>query len=135
MFRAQLHLPHRRQGANEDPFGVCDLSFSRRLDRCCGAIRGNVPQLLAQDGGINPQLLRDLVGQFVANNTAGHALDVRQKIIDCLDLALGITDRKLRAGAFDQIGKVRLGVTQRILVSVFALAPDVQVGIEALLES
>ena len=46
-------------------------------------------QLLAQHGGIDAQAMRNLVGQFVAHDAAGHPLNVRQQVVQGLDLALG----------------------------------------------
>ncbi len=86
-------------------FGQRRLGSGRELG--CGARSGDVTKFLAQNSRVDLQFLRDVGGEFVADNAAGDALDVRQQIIDRFDLALGGA-RKLGLSALDQIIKVLL---------------------------
>jgi hypothetical protein len=54
------------------------------------------------------QLLRNLQRQFIAHNAARHPLNVRQKMVDRLHLALRIPHRKLRPRPVNQIIKIFL---------------------------
>src|ERR1700691_3388715 len=91
-------------------------------------------QFLPQHGGIDPQFLRNLQSQFVAGNPAWHSLNVRQKMIDGLYLALRVPRRKHASRPIKQIIEVFLRVLERRAISVFALAHDKQVGIESALQ-
>ena len=93
-----------------------------------------MPQFLAKDCGIDAELLRDFLGQFVAHDAAGDALDVRQEIVHGFDLAFSAAHGELRAGALDEVIEIFLRSLQRRGVGVFAFAADVEVGIESLLE-
>ena len=75
MIFAGLHLAGRGQGPNQNFFRVGDLGFGGGFDGGSGARAGGVAQLLAQDGGVDPQLLGDLVREFVAHDPAGDALE------------------------------------------------------------
>ena len=100
-----------------------------------GARAGCVAKFLAHHGGVDAQLLRDLVGQFVAHDAAGDALNVRQQIVHRFLLAVSAAHGELRAGALDQVVEIFLRVAQGFAVGVFAFAADVEVGIESLFES
>ncbi len=78
-------------------------------------------QLLPQHSRIDSQPMRHLVGPLVAHDAAGHALNVRQQVIQRLDLAFGSAGGKLRACALDQVVKVLLRVLQCIGVGLYAL--------------
>ncbi len=78
--------------------------------------------------------MRDLVRPLVANNAAGHALDVRQEIIQRLHFALGRACREKRARAFYEVVEIFLRMAKGVCVSLHALATDVEVGIEAALQ-
>ena len=55
---------------------------------------------------VDAQLLRNLVRQFVADDAAGHTLDVREQVVDGFHLAFGRAHRELRAGTLDQVIEV-----------------------------
>ena len=65
-------------------------------------------QLLAKYGGIDAQLLGDLLAQFIAHDPAGDALDVRQKIVHRFLFAFGSAHRKVTSRAVDQIVEILL---------------------------
>src|SRR5580700_994963 len=130
----RLHLTRGGQRADENSLGIGGLRFRRNLYRRRRTLRRDMPQFLAQYGGIDAQLLCDLLRQFVAHDAARHALNVRQKILDCLVLAFRAAYGKLAAGAIDQIVEVLLRTAQGFAVSVSSLSPYQEVGIEAGLE-
>ena len=88
-------------------------------------------QLLAQHRRVNSQLLSDLVSKFIANNAAWNPLNVGQEIIYCLNFAFCAADWKLSARPLDQVVKISLRVLEGFGVSVFALAADKQIRIQA----
>ena len=57
-----------------------------------------------------------------------------QQVVHGLHLALGAAHGELRAGALDQVIEIFLRMLQRFAVGVFALAADVEIGIESLLQ-
>ncbi len=91
-------------------------------------------QLLPQYAGIDAQFLRDLLRQLVADDPAGHALDVGQQMIHGLLFAFAGADGKLCAGSLDEVVKIFLRILQRRGVGVFPFAADVEIGIETLFE-
>src|SRR5579862_8863446 len=102
------HLAARSKRADKNLLGIRDLRFERRFYRRGRAVGGGVLEFLPQYGGIDVELLRDLVLQFVAHNAAGHALNVRQKIVDGFDFALGAASSELGAGSLDQVREIWL---------------------------
>ena len=102
-------------------FGEGRLGGGRELG--CGAGSGDVAKFLAQNGRVDLQFLRDVGGEFVADDAAGNALDVRQEIVDGFDLALGGAG-KLGLGALDEVIKVLLRGLQSRAVGGSSLAAD-----------
>ncbi len=90
-------------------------------------------KLLAQDGGVDLQFLRDVGGEFVAHDAAGNALDVGQQIVDGFDLAFG-SARELCLGTLDEVGEILLRSLQDRPIGSGSLAAHEEVGIEALLK-
>ncbi len=88
-------------------------------------------QLLAQYGRVDSQLLRNFGSQFVANNSIRDTLDVREKIVQRLDLAFSSTGRKLCASALNQVIKIALRMFEGVGISIFPFAANVEVGIES----
>ncbi len=97
-------------------------------------VPASVAQFLAQHRGVDSQLLRNLLGQFVAHDAAGDALDVGQQIVHRLLFSVAGTDGKLRPRPFDQIVEIFLRILERGAIGFFALAANVEIGIEALFE-
>ena len=58
-------------------------------------------------------------------------MNVREQMLQRLDLAFRAAHRKLGASAFDEVIEIALRMRERFLVSVFAFAANEQVGIEA----
>ena len=108
MVVAGMDLAGGGQSADENFFRFGNLGFGGGFDGGGFAGGGGVAEFLAQDGGIDGELLRDLVGQLVAHDAAGHALDVRQEIVDGLLFAFAAADGELRAGAFDEVIEIFL---------------------------
>ena len=65
-------------------------------------------QFLPQNGRVDAKFLRDLMRQFVAYDSAGNTLDVRQQIIQRLYFAFGTANGELASGALDQVIKITL---------------------------
>ncbi len=88
-------------------------------------------EFLPQNGGIDAEFLRDLAGQFVAHDPAGHSLDMRQQIIQRLHFALSTANGELVLGALDQVIEITLRVFERLAVSIFTFAADEEIRVEA----
>ena len=119
------------KGADQHPLGI-----GQRRAAGGAHLRGRsrtrgVPQLLAQHRRIDPQAMRNLVGQLVAHNAAGHSLNVRQQVVQRLHFPLRSAGGELRPRALDEVVEIFLRVRQRLAVSRRSLAPDVEIGIEA----
>ena len=91
----------------QNALGFGEGRFGSRCELGCGASSGDVTKFLAQNGRVDLQFLRDVGGKFVADDAAGNALDVRQKIVHRFDLALG-GSRELRLGALDEVIEILL---------------------------
>src|SRR5206468_620203 len=110
--------------------GISDLSLGRNFQLDGGTAGDGMFQFLAQDGGVDADLLSNLSGEFVAHDAAGNALDVGEYVVHGLDLAFGGADRELGAGALDQVIEVTLGGAKGRRVGLLAFATNEEVGIE-----
>src|SRR3954451_3495909 len=93
----------RRQGSNQHALSIRDARNGRGLDGLGSAVRGRMLEFLAQYGGIDTELLRDLVRYLVSRNTAWNPLNMRQQEVDRLHFAFGRAHGKLHLRALDQV--------------------------------
>src|SRR3954468_1502325 len=70
LFRG-LNLVGGCQGTDENALGVSNLGFYRSLDGARRARGRDMFKLLAENAGIDGQLLRDFKREFVAHDPAG----------------------------------------------------------------
>src|ERR1700723_2962907 len=129
-----LHLARRSEGANENPLGIGSLHLRRSFQGCRRTLGSYVSQFLSQHCRVNAQLLRDLLAQLVTHDPTRHPLDVWQQVVDRLQLTFGAAHRKMTSRPVDQIVEILLRVLERLAVSILALAPDIQIRIEPLLQ-
>ena len=62
------------------------------------ALGGGLFELLAEDGGVDAELLRGVGGELVALDAVGHAADVRQEEVEGFDLGVGGARRGTAGG-------------------------------------
>ena len=84
------------QGAEQDALGFGGGLGAVRAD-AGGALGGGLFEFLAEQGGVDAQLLRGVGGELVALDAVGHAADVGQQEVEGLDLGVGGA-RRGRAG-------------------------------------
>src|SRR5579872_6713141 len=134
MFGSRLHLARRSEGADENALGIGGLNGRKGLYRGRGSLHRDMPQLLPQHGGVDSQLLRNLLADLIAGNRIGHALNVRDQVVHRLHFSLCITQWKMNSCAIDQVIKIFLRTAQRRAVRISSLATDVEIRIESLVQ-
>src|SRR5579863_9255254 len=130
-----LNFAGRGQSPNQEFLGNGDLGFDWSLYAGGRSVGGGMFEFLPQNGRIDAEFLRDLTGQFVAYDPAGHALDMRQQVIQSLHFSFCATNRELALGALDQVGEITLRMLEGFAIGVFAFAPNEEIGVESRFES
>ena len=123
------------KGTEEDAFGLAG-----GLDSDGGGADafdlggGGLADLLAEDGGLDAELLGGVGGELVAVEGVGHAADVGQEEVHGLELGLRGAGGEELAGAVDEVVGVALGAAEGGHVGLHAALADEAVGVEAALE-
>ena len=75
-------------------------------------------KFLSQHRRLDAEAVRDFVGQFVAHDAAGHALNVRQQVVQRLDLAFWCTHGMQGPGTLDEVVEILLRMGECLTVGV-----------------